>query len=94
MARSKNNTRTAKYETLHQVALLLRPDQIDFLNMLQRETTAQRQDLGRHPDREPITKNTYIRALVDILNLKYKKLDIKGITNEEDLVKRLKKIFK
>jgi hypothetical protein len=94
MAKSKTDTQIPKFETLHHTALLLRTDQLDFLNVIQRETTTRRKGIGKHPDKETITKNTYIRALIDILQEKHKKLDLDNVLNEKDLKKRIKKIFK
>lgn len=83
----------AKWSELHPVALLLRDDQIDFLNMIQRQTTSSRRDLGKHPDKETITKNTYIRCLIDILQERKSDLDLKDVLNEKDLLSRLKEIL-
>jgi hypothetical protein len=82
------------YSDLHPITLRLRKDQVNFLNNLQTETISRRKDIKRTNDTQRITKNTYIRCLVDILIEKHNKLELDNISNEADLLTRLKKILK
>jgi hypothetical protein len=60
----------------------LRSDQVDFLNALERRIMRSRQRKG-----ERITKNSLLRAAVDVLqSLDF---EVRDIESEEELVERL-----
>jgi hypothetical protein len=103
----KKNKETPKFKTMLQVALRLRQDQIEFLGALEAEVSANRDVQGIEAvdsstgksveiDRR-ITKNTFIRCLVDRLRELHsrnpKKLNLKQVLNEDDLANRLKKLL-
>lgn len=99
-SRIKLVPKAAPYTNLTQVALLLTKDQIAGLSQLERETTKRRQSLKGNDiqiggaivakDRR-ITKNAFIRALIDILLERSTRLDLTDVINESDLRKRLQK---
>ncbi len=103
----KKEKKVPKYKTMPQVALRLRQDQIEFLGALEAEISAKRDVQGIEAvdaatgktveiDRR-ITKNTFIRCIIDHLREHYyrnpKKLDLKQVLNEDDLAQRLKKLL-
>lgn len=60
----------------------LRSDQVDFLNALERRVMRSREQKG-----ERITKNSLLRAAVDLLETM--DLDLRGIGSEEELRARI-----
>jgi len=66
------------------LSILLREDQLEFLEKLTREIMSKRDSNNK---RERITKNTALRACVDVL----RKLDIDkvNISDEKELLKRI-----
>ncbi len=99
-SRIKLVPKAAPYTNLTQVALLLTKDQIAGLNQLERETTKQRQSLKGKDIQiggaiiakdQRITKNAFIRALIDILLERSTHLNLAAVINESDLRRRIQK---
>lgn len=79
-----------KYKTYEvRLTVLMRKDQLDALNELEREIMS-----GRDKDHkgERITKNTIIRAYLDALS--GLDLDAKNIVSEEDFLKRIEEALR
>jgi hypothetical protein len=75
-----------KFQTFEvKLSILLREDQLDFLEQLTREIMTSRDSANK---KERITKNTILRAFIDA----FKDLDVdtESIPDEEELLKRIK----
>lgn len=75
-----------KFKTFEvKLSILLREDQLEFLEKLTREVMSNRDSDNK---KERITKNTIIRVLIDIL--KQLDIDTKSIPDEEMLLQKVK----
>lgn len=79
-----------KWQQLVPMAGRIWPEQEDFLNDAERLIMRNRA-VGEGSER--ITKNTIIRALITLLADSWKDMDIEGITDEEDLLERIRQIL-
>lgn len=83
---NSNTTEVPKFSSFEvKLSILLREDQLSFLEKLTREIMTNRNNTNR---KERITKNTIIRTLIDA----FKDLDINkiNIPNETELLKRIR----
>ena len=82
--KSKNVPKFQTYEI--KLTVRLKEDQLEFLSRLEREIMKNRSRANR---RERITKNSIIRAIIDIF--KNLNIDTSEIGDEDELIKKLKR---
>ena len=83
--RKSGTSKGPKFETFDvKLSVLLRNDQLEFLERLTRETMGNR---NRDSRKERITKNTVVRACLDALQ--GVEMDTGNIPDEEELLRRI-----
>lgn len=83
------NLNMPKFQTYEiKLTIRLKEDQLEFLSKLEREIMKNRSRINR---RERITKNSIIRAIIDIF--KNLNIDTSEIGDEDELIRRLKRII-
>ncbi len=83
------NLNMPKFQTYEvKLTVRLKEDQLEFLSRLEREIMKNRSRINR---RERITKNSIIRAIIDIF--KNLNIDTSEIGDEDELIRKLKRII-
>lgn len=84
----------AKWETLDSVLTLLRSDQKEGLDKVAKKIMKYRSNVTRgRKDKERITTNTVLRAIIDNFLEFEKNLPLEVLTSEEDVLIWIRKLF-
>lgn len=91
----RHETELPKSMTFDRVTLRLTPEQRDQLAIIARKTMRARSRFGSNVDeRERITSNTILRALIHNFLIRAEELEEASIYNEEDAIKWINQLFK